>query len=82
LDLSVIEDEVKYLLTVQKGWKLILGQIISGDYTLSLAEEINELLMKKGTVSVEELSTHFELPPEFVKQVSHLNVAIASYLHS
>jgi hypothetical protein len=41
-----------------------------------IAEEINELLQEKESVSVSELTNIYELPTDFIQQVDYLKYII------
>jgi len=42
----------------------------SRNYIDSLAEEINDKLQENGTVTIPELAKLYDLPGDFIKQVS------------
>ena len=49
---------------------LVSGQLIDDDHLNRIAEEINENLQQTGQITVVELTKQYELPMEFILQVS------------
>ncbi len=68
IDISHIEVKVADIVKNDPNLVLILGQIISKDYMNKMAEEINELLQERESVSISELTNVYELPAEFIHQ--------------
>lgn len=46
----------------------ILGQLIDEDYITYIAQEINEKLVQKGEISVNDLTEQFDLPSDFLQR--------------
>ena len=68
IDLNIIEEEVTDLCKRQAALRLVQGQIISRDYEVSLAEQVNERLLREGCVTLDDLSSEFELPGDFIRK--------------
>ena len=52
----------------EKKFKLIYE--FDRDYMSKMAEEINEMLQERESVSVSELTNAYELPADFIHQVN------------
>ena len=68
VDLSRVEEAVAKLTSEDGSLKLIGQDLIESSYIDSISEEINELLMEAGQVSVGELCKRFNLPVDYLSQ--------------
>lgn len=54
---------------------LILGQLVSTDYVIRTASEINEKLILNGEINISELTVHYDLPSDFLlKEIVEKNL--------
>lgn len=54
---------------------LILGQLVSSDYVIRTASEINEKLILNGEINISELTVHYDLPSDFLlKEIVEKNL--------
>ena len=72
VDLTHIKNQIPSLLGLNAGISEVLGQLIDNTYKKRLAEEINVKLEELGQLSIGDLAHTYDLPPDFLKQVSHL----------
>ncbi|XP_018027072.1 E3 UFM1-protein ligase 1 [Hyalella azteca] len=67
VDLNIVSEEAAALVQSHGNLQLIFGQIISKDFKNALVEDVNERLIKNGSVSVDELTAEYELPVEYLR---------------
>lgn len=70
VDHSVIEKRASLLAHSDSSLCFVLGQLISKDYLDAIAEEINEKLQQEGSTTIAELVKSYELPGDFMLEVS------------
>lgn len=68
VDLQKIQPVAKLFAQEDSKVTLILGQLISSDYIIRIASEINERLSQNGEVNVSELTGAYDLPSDFLLQ--------------
>lgn len=66
VDLQKIQPVAEKLANEDSKVTLILGQLISSDYVIRIASEINERLNQNGEVNVSELTGAYDLPSDFL----------------
>ncbi|KAF2366039.1 E3 UFM1-protein ligase 1 [Trinorchestia longiramus] len=67
VDLNIVSEEATALVQLQPQLQLILGQIISKDFKNALVEEVNERLLRNGSVAVDDLTAEYELPADYLR---------------
>ncbi|XP_075146605.1 UFM1 specific ligase 1 [Haematobia irritans] len=68
VDLTRIEEVGKKIALENPSIHFILGQLIDEDYITYIAQEINEKLIQKGEISVNDLTEQFDLPSDFLQK--------------
>ncbi|XP_023306543.2 E3 UFM1-protein ligase 1 homolog [Lucilia cuprina] len=66
VDLTRIEEVANKIALESPNVHFILGQLIDEDYITYIAQEINEKLLQKGEISVNDLTEQFDLPSDFL----------------
>lgn len=69
VDFTKIEHLATKIESENKQIRLVLGQLMSDDYVIQIAQEINEKLAQKGEINVSDLAVQYDLPSEFVQTV-------------
>ncbi|XP_031828803.1 UFM1 specific ligase 1 isoform X1 [Nomia melanderi] len=69
VNLSHVSKVTSEIEKTNKGFKLILGQLIDKVYMNKISEEINDKLMQLGSVNVSELTIQYDLPAEFLQSL-------------
>ncbi|XP_067636223.1 E3 UFM1-protein ligase 1 homolog isoform X2 [Eurosta solidaginis] len=67
VDLSRIEEIATRITDADPEVHFMLGQLISEQYIIQIAEEINERLSQKGEITVSDLTQQFDLPSDFLQ---------------
>ncbi|XP_066965022.1 E3 UFM1-protein ligase 1 [Macrobrachium rosenbergii] len=70
VDYNVITKQATGLASSDPNIRFVMGQLISKHYMDSIAEEINEKLQQEGTASITHLVKHYDLPEEFLSEVT------------
>jgi E3 UFM1-protein ligase 1 len=68
VDLQKIQPVAEKIAEEDVKVTLILGQLISSDYIIRIASEINERLSQNGEINVSELTGAYDLPSNFLLQ--------------
>lgn len=68
VDLQKIQPVAEKIAEEDPKVTYILGQLISNDYIIRIASEINERLSQNGEVNVSELTATYDLPSDFLLQ--------------
>lgn len=66
VDLQKIQPVADEIVSEDPRVSLILGQLISDDYIIRIASEINEKLNQIGEINVSELTGAYDLPSDFL----------------
>lgn len=66
VDLQKIQPVAEQIADEDPNITLILGQLVSYDYTIRIASEINERLNQNGEINVSELTGAYDLPSDFL----------------
>lgn len=66
VDLQKIQPIAELISREDPKVTLILGQLISDEYVLRVASEINERLNQNGEINISELTTNYDLPSDFI----------------
>lgn len=66
VDLQKIQPVAERIALDDSKVTLILGQLISSDYIIRIASEINERLSQNGEINVSELTGAYDLPSDFL----------------
>lgn len=66
VDLQKIQPVAEQIAQEDAKVTLILGQLVSSDYIIRIASEINERLSQNGEVNVSELTGAYDLPSDFL----------------
>lgn len=66
VDLQKIQPVAEKIAAEDSTVTFILGQLISSDYVIRIASEINERLSQNGEVNVSELTGAYDLPSDFL----------------
>ncbi|CRK97918.1 CLUMA_CG011293, isoform A [Clunio marinus] len=66
VDLQKIQPVAEQIAQEDVKITLILGQLISSDYIVRIASEINERLNQNGEVNISELTGAYDLPSDFL----------------
>ena len=66
VDLQKIQPVAELIAQEDPKVTLILGQLVSSDYIIRIASEINERLNQNGEVNVSELTGAYDLPSDFL----------------
>ena len=66
VDLQKIQPVAEKIAEEDSKVTLILGQLVSSDYVLRIASEINERLNQNGEINVSELTGAYDLPSDFL----------------
>lgn len=66
VDLQKIQPVAEQIAEQDSKVTLILGQLISSDYVIRIASEINERLNQNGEINVSELTGAYDLPSDFL----------------
>ncbi|XP_076632501.1 UFM1 specific ligase 1 [Colletes latitarsis] len=69
INLSQISKVANEIEKNNKGFKIILGQLIDKTYMTKIAEEINDKLSQHGSINVSELIIHYDLPANFLQSL-------------
>ena len=70
ISFHAIEGRINEILQSKPDIHLVAGQLIDDGYLNQICEEINENLQQNGQIFVAELTKHYELPSEFLLNVS------------
>lgn len=68
IDLQKIQPVAEEIIRDDPRISLVLGQLISEDYIIRIASEINEKLNQIGELNVSELTGSYDLPSDFLMQ--------------
>lgn len=74
VDFSKIENLAAKIANENKEIQVVLGQLMSDDYVVHIAQEINEKLAQKGEINVSDLAVQYDLPSEFLQNVMEENL--------
>lgn len=66
VDLQKIQPVAEQIADEDSKVTLILGQLVSSDYVIRIASEINERLSQNGEINVSELTGAYDLPSDFL----------------
>lgn len=66
VDLQKIQPVAEQIADEDSKVTLILGQLVSSDYIIRIASEINERLSQNGEINVSELTGAYDLPSDFL----------------
>lgn len=66
VDLQKIQPVAEKIAEEDSKVTLILGQLVSSDYVIRIASEINERLSQNGEINVSELTGAYDLPSDFL----------------
>lgn len=66
VDLQKIQPVAELIAQEDPKVTLILGQLVSSDYIIRIASEINERLSQNGEINVSELTGAYDLPSDFL----------------
>lgn len=66
VDLQKIQPIAELIAQEDSKITLILGQLISDEYIIRIASEINERLSQNGEINISELTGAYDLPSEFL----------------
>lgn len=66
VDLQKIQPVAEQIAEEDPKVTLILGQLVSSDYVVRIASEINERLSQNGEINVSELTGAYDLPSDFL----------------
>lgn len=66
VDLQKIQPVAENIAQEDSKVTLILGQLVSSDYVIRIASEINERLNQNGEINVSELTGAYDLPSDFL----------------
>lgn len=66
VDLQKIQPVAEKIADEDQKVTLILGQLVSSDYFVRIASEINERLSQNGEINVSELTGAYDLPSDFL----------------
>uniref|UniRef100_A0A673JUK3 E3 UFM1-protein ligase 1 n=1 Tax=Sinocyclocheilus rhinocerous TaxID=307959 RepID=A0A673JUK3_9TELE len=81
VDLVHVESRASEIAKSDKGTQLILGQLIDETYLDRLAEEVNDKLQEAGQVNIAELCKMYDLPGDFLTEVSPVCVNLTLSIH-
>uniref|UniRef100_A0A671Q6P7 E3 UFM1-protein ligase 1 n=1 Tax=Sinocyclocheilus anshuiensis TaxID=1608454 RepID=A0A671Q6P7_9TELE len=81
VDLVHVESRASEIAKSDKGTQLILGQLIDETYLDRLAEEVNDKLQEAGQVNIAELCKTYDLPGDFLTEVSPVCVNLTLSIH-
>lgn len=66
VDLQKIQPVAELIAQDDQKVTLVLGQLVSTDYVMRIASEINERLNQNGEINVSELTGAYDLPSDFL----------------
>ncbi|XP_022089822.1 E3 UFM1-protein ligase 1-like isoform X2 [Acanthaster planci] len=69
VDFSHIEAKANELVKHDRSLHMVLGQLVTRDYTDQLSEDINDQLQEAGQVTVAELTKSHDLPASFLSEM-------------
>lgn len=69
IDLNVVTIKATEITHSDSSIKIINGQLIDKSYTSTICEEINDKLNQQGLITIGDLTSHYDLPSEFLLSV-------------
>lgn len=69
VDLNVVTAKATEIAHSDSSIKIINGQLIDKSYTSTICEEINDKLNQQGLITIGDLTSHYDLPSEFLLSV-------------
>ena len=70
VDLSHVAAKASEVERSTPGCTIIMGQLIDKQYIDTISKEINEKLLTKGQITISELTRQYDLPSDFLQNVS------------
>lgn len=69
VDLSIVTAKAGEVAHSDSSIKIINGQLIDKMYVTTICEEINDKLSQQGSITIGDLTSHYDLPSEFLLSI-------------